>query len=256
MLAESAGVGVGSLQQRVAFQVRIVSRTFRLGDLGWYLLFSRARRAAEAIQDCNIAIALVDREAIILPRGEHTLMETCSRAGILSPWSLAIHPKSICSLIFRVWPKLLGLPPTLLKKFQEVEDVNSPPEGGTALRTTPELPQDILMAIFATFEIPDLKRAGSVCSSWRSAYSELCNRAKYKLSQTPCLFYTSEPAGDNVAFLYSLVEKRAYKLALPEPPIRSRFLIGSSHGWLVTVDDRSEMHLLNPITNDKLLSLQ
>ncbi|GJM88542.1 hypothetical protein PR202_ga04616 [Eleusine coracana subsp. coracana] len=66
------------------------------------------------------------------------------------------------------------------------------------------------------------------------------------------VLHLSEPAGENVAFLYSLVEKRAYKLVSPEPPIRSRFLIGSSHGWLVTVDDRSEMHLLNPITREQV----
>lgn len=56
----------------------------------------------------------------------------------------------------------------------------------------PELPQDILQAIFATLEIPDLVRAGSVCSSWRAAYTSLRELGQYKQSQTPCLFYTSE----------------------------------------------------------------
>ena len=37
-------------------------------------------------------------------------------------------------------------------------------------------------------------------------------------------------------------------MTLPEPPIRSRYLIGSSHGWLITADEKSELHLLNPIT--------
>ncbi|CAN6351059.1 unnamed protein product [Urochloa humidicola] len=115
----------------------------------------------------------------------------------------------------------------------------------------PELPQDILMNIFATLEIPDLVRVASVCSAWRSAYNTLRDNGQYKRSQTPCLLYTSESAGENVVCLYSLGEKRTYKLTLPEPPIRSRFLIGSSHGWLVTVDDRSEMHLVNPITGEQ-----
>ncbi|KAI4988676.1 hypothetical protein ZWY2020_035916, partial [Hordeum vulgare] len=65
---------------------------------------------------------------------------------------------------------------------------------------------------------------------------------------TPCLFYTSEFVGENVACLYSLAEKRLYNLILPDPPIRSRHLIGSSNGWLVTADEKSELHILNPIT--------
>ncbi|XBI98524.1 hypothetical protein VPH35_018754 [Triticum aestivum] len=121
------------------------------------------------------------------------------------------------------------------------------------IQTTPNLPQDILMAIFAAFEIPDLLRAGSVCSSWRSAYETLRNHGLYNQSQTPCLLYTSESDGESTARLYSLVEKKAYRLTLPDPPIRTRSLIGSSpQGLLVTADDRSEMHLLNPITGQQI----
>lgn len=118
--------------------------------------------------------------------------------------------------------------------------------------TLPELPLDILMDIFTLLEIPDLVRAGSVCPSWCSAYTSLCNLGQYKQSQTPCLLYTCETDSESDARLYNLVEKRSYKLTLPEPPIRRRYLIGSSNGWLVTADDRSEMHLLNPITMEQI----
>ncbi|KAM0853119.1 hypothetical protein ACQ4PT_051301 [Festuca glaucescens] len=118
--------------------------------------------------------------------------------------------------------------------------------------TLPELPQDILMDIFTLLEIPDLVRAASVCPSWCSAYTSLCNLGQYKQSQTPCLLYTCETDSESDARLYNLVEKRSYKLTLPGPPIRSRYLIGSSNGWLVTADDRSQMHLLNPITVEQI----
>lgn len=116
-----------------------------------------------------------------------------------------------------------------------------------------ELPQDTLMDIFSLLEIPDLARAGSVWSAWSSAYTSIRRDiGVQKKPQTPCLLYTSESAGENVACLYSLAEKRTYRLTLPEPPIHRRYLIGSSHGWVITVDERSEMHLVNPITREQI----
>ncbi|XP_044417279.1 uncharacterized protein [Triticum aestivum] len=173
---------------------------------------------------------------------------TCSVSRVLS---LAIHQRNLRPLVFRV-PKLLGfLPPGLPKKFLKEEHIHGPLTE-VAVAQLPELPQDVLMSIFAHLEIPDLMRACSVGSSWRSAYSSLCKLGQYQWRQTPCLLYTSESAGDSVACLYSLLEKRSYKLTLPEPPIRSRHLIGSSNGWLITADERSEMHILNPITCEQI----
>ncbi|KAF7012040.1 hypothetical protein CFC21_026276 [Triticum aestivum] len=174
-------------------------------------------------------------------------MEACSLARTIGLWSLPTHPRMFLSQVFRVLLKLLGLPPSLLKKFLKHEHIH-PPHMESEVGGLPELPHELLVDIFALLDIPDLKRASSVCSSWRSVYTSLCSLGLYKRPQTPCLFYTSESAGESVAFLYSLAEKRSYKLTLPEPPIRSRHLIGSTNGWLVTADERSEMHLLNPIT--------
>ncbi|KAK1677762.1 hypothetical protein QYE76_038610 [Lolium multiflorum] len=147
---------------------------------------------------------------------------------------------------------MVGFTLSSLRKFCRDEHLHPPPLFETAVHTLPELPQDILMCIFATLEIPDLVRAGSVCSSWRSAYTSLRSLGQYKLAQTPCLLYTSESDGDSVTCLYSLTEKRSYHLTHLKPPIHTRCLIGSSHGWLVTVDERSEMHLVNPITGEQI----
>jgi hypothetical protein len=180
-------------------------------------------------------------------------MDTCSRAEIMR-WSPVMHPKDLWCLVFRVLPKLLDLPNNLLKKFlnQKDEDLHELMELGPAVGNLPELPQDILMSIFTTLEIPDLLRAGYVCSSWHSAYISLANLGQYNKQQTPCLLYTSESAGENVACLYSLMEQRVYKLTLPEPPIRSRYIIGSSNGWLVTVSEACEIHLVNPVTGKQI----
>ena len=122
----------------------------------------------------------------------------------------------------------------------------------TLVVTLPSLLQDVLEVIFGNLEIPDLVRAGSVCCSWRAAYDTLRDLRSDKQSQTPYLFYTSESACDNLACLYSLVEKRVYKLTLPERPIRTRFLVGSSNGWLITADEGSELLLVNLFTSDQI----
>ncbi|VAH72983.1 unnamed protein product [Triticum turgidum subsp. durum] len=149
-------------------------------------------------------------------------METCSFARIIRLQDLAMYRHKLCSLVFRLLPQLQGFPP--LKKFCRDELVHLALTETKMVGTLPELPRDILMVIFAALEIPDLMRAGSVCSSWHSTYAELRTLGKYKQGQTPCLVYTSESDPDDVLSLYSLAEKRSYKLTLPQPPMRSRLL--------------------------------
>ncbi|OEL31011.1 hypothetical protein BAE44_0007969 [Dichanthelium oligosanthes] len=135
----------------------------------------------------------------------------------------------------------------------QTADLNFAPVRMTAEMPSPALlPPDILVCIFSALQVPDLVRAGSVCSSWLSAYTSVCNLGLHWPQQTPCLFYTSGSTGDGAAGLYSLEEKKAYTLRLPDPPIRSRNVIGSSYGWLITADERSELHLLNPITGQQI----
>lgn len=64
--------------------------------------------------------------------------------------------------------------------------------------------------------------------------------------------YTAKSSGATVAGLYSLAENKSYTLALPDPPIRNQFFLGSAHGWIITADERSELHLVNPITGDRI----
>lgn len=114
------------------------------------------------------------------------------------------------------------------------------------------LPEDVLMKIFVSLEVPDLVRAGSVCSSWLHAYNCLRKLGSWIQPQTPCLMYTTKSSGMSDTGFFSLQENKPYTLTLPDPPLRCRYLIGSAYGWIITADERSELHLVNPITGDQI----
>ncbi|CAL5036726.1 unnamed protein product [Urochloa decumbens] len=117
------------------------------------------------------------------------------------------------------------------------------------------LQADLLISIFATLDIPDLLSSGAVCRSW-NAHSSFARRlgpcSASANKQGPWLLYSSasSPSHNTAtgATLLRLSTGRAHHLtSLPPPPIRSSYIIGASHGWLVAADENSELHLLNPI---------
>uniref|UniRef100_A0ACD5TSB1 Uncharacterized protein n=1 Tax=Avena sativa TaxID=4498 RepID=A0ACD5TSB1_AVESA len=115
-----------------------------------------------------------------------------------------------------------------------------------------KLPSDVLTTVLGELEFPDLFRAADVCTSWRATARTLRRLGIYCRPQTPCLLYTTAAAGPRAAELFSLADKKVYRARLPDPPIGERNIVGSSHGWLVTADARSELHLLNPATGEQV----
>uniref|UniRef100_A0A0D9WR09 KIB1-4 beta-propeller domain-containing protein n=1 Tax=Leersia perrieri TaxID=77586 RepID=A0A0D9WR09_9ORYZ len=113
------------------------------------------------------------------------------------------------------------------------------------------LPADILGLVFDLLECTDL-RSAAVCSAWRKVFSDACRLNVCPRRQTPCLLYCTEVAGASAVGMYSLLEKREYTIPLPDPPISNRTWIGSSHGWLITADEKSDLILLNPITGEQI----
>ncbi|WVZ78977.1 hypothetical protein U9M48_026612 [Paspalum notatum var. saurae] len=113
-----------------------------------------------------------------------------------------------------------------------------------------ELPTDILTSVLLSLEFPDLFTSAAVCTSWRATARDILHAGRiYSRAQTPCLFHTS-PAGSE---LYSIAAGKSYRLPdLPGSPVADRYIWGSSHGWLVTADARSELQLLNPATGDQI----
>ncbi|TVU24943.1 hypothetical protein EJB05_27414, partial [Eragrostis curvula] len=157
--------------------------------------------------------------------------------------------RCLCHLVLRAWPKIFAFAPSLLKTLQsdhEHVDPSSPMEEATVNRESLELPVDILTEIFALLQsLTWCARAvcaprGTLHSPAYAALGGIHGSRRRASSTRPNLPVTT------------LAENRVYKLTLPEPPIRSRNLIVSSNGWLVTADERSELHIINPITGQQI----
>ncbi|TVU11024.1 hypothetical protein EJB05_44586 [Eragrostis curvula] len=130
-----------------------------------------------------------------------------------------------------------------------MEDVPSP----VAERDWSELPADILIRLFGALEIPDLLSSSAVCQSWNTHSSTARRLGLCTGNQGPWLLYSSRDSDGNTATLLRLSNNRVHCItSLPEPSFRTRYIIGSSHGWLIAADEQSELHLFNPVTRAQI----
>jgi hypothetical protein len=110
------------------------------------------------------------------------------------------------------------------------------------------LPEDLVAVVMRSLGVPDLFHAGAVCTSWYAAYSAVrCVRIPIK-DAAPCLLYSCADDDADTATLYSPSGGVAFKVRLPAPSFRSRHVVGSAHGWVVTADEASNLQALNPLT--------
>ncbi|KAF6987721.1 hypothetical protein CFC21_005338 [Triticum aestivum] len=100
-------------------------------------------------------------------------------------------------------------------------------------------------------EIPDLVRSGAVCVSWHAVYLAV-RRHRFPLpiprNQLPCLLYACRDSAADGAVVRCPFTGDSVQVPLPLPPLTRHSTVGSAHGWLVTADEASNLHLLNPIT--------
>ncbi|XP_042401392.1 probable F-box protein At4g22060 [Zingiber officinale] len=117
------------------------------------------------------------------------------------------------------------------------------------------LPLDVFSLIFSKLSLPQFLRSAAVCASWSAAVRDLSTRGSYFKfrGQSPWLVLNDNPRGDPSAItFYALDERREYTIPVPEPPISDRLFIGSAHGWIITIDARLRVLLLNPITGAQI----
>ncbi|XP_077219442.1 F-box protein SKIP23-like [Tasmannia lanceolata] len=108
-----------------------------------------------------------------------------------------------------------------------------------------ELPNEILILILKLLPlIFDHLQFGSVCKSWHRAMVE--NRP-WLLSrrQLPFLMLPDKER-TQIRQFFSLSENKLYDINLPE--FNGKWCCASSNGWLITVDESSNVSLLNPFS--------
>nr|XP_009409590.2 PREDICTED: probable F-box protein At4g22165 [Musa acuminata subsp. malaccensis] len=111
-----------------------------------------------------------------------------------------------------------------------------------------ELTKDVLGMIHDELSICDYVRFKAVCKHWNlvNKFEDQCRLRP----QAPWLMFSGDD--NSTAKFFSIVEKKIYKIQCPQPMIGKRIYVGSCHGWLVTLDGRCNMHLLNPLTGAQI----
>lgn len=113
-----------------------------------------------------------------------------------------------------------------------------------------ELPPELLHTISTNLTILlDYVRFRSVCVNWRLS-------APKTPTHLPCqlpwlMLPKSRTQNTHRRGFYSLSDNKVYFLNLPEVSNRRR-RCGSSHGWLVILDETPAVFLLNPLTRSKV----
>ncbi|TVU03056.1 hypothetical protein EJB05_51384, partial [Eragrostis curvula] len=110
------------------------------------------------------------------------------------------------------------------------------------------LPEDMLVIVLRAMHVADAIRSGAVCTSWYAAYASFRRRLLPSPRQPPCLLYASDAAGPCAAALHCPATGATLRIPFQRPPLPRRPLLGSRDGWLVTADEASNLHLLNPVT--------
>ncbi|KAG2562988.1 hypothetical protein PVAP13_8KG306300 [Panicum virgatum] len=110
------------------------------------------------------------------------------------------------------------------------------------------LPEELLVSFLLAMDVPAAVHSGAVCTSWNAAYTAFRRLRAPSPRKTPCLLYASGALAPGAAALHCPATGTTLQIPFPRAPLHRRPLLGSGHGWVVTADEASNLHLLNPVT--------
>ncbi|GJN37309.1 hypothetical protein PR202_gb26246 [Eleusine coracana subsp. coracana] len=146
-------------------------------------------------------------------------------------------------------PEVVSAAPHVVESGGEIVDAFMDSSHG---RDWSQLQQDLLCRIFSRLDLPDLVYSGVICTYWHLSYSTVRRFRLCSGNLSPYLVYSSADRDSHTAALYNISTNKIYYASLPDPPFCSRFIVGSSQGWLVTADELFNLHLLNPISGAQI----
>ncbi|RLM68882.1 hypothetical protein C2845_PM17G12590 [Panicum miliaceum] len=110
------------------------------------------------------------------------------------------------------------------------------------------LPEELLVSFLLAMDVPAAVRSGAVCTSWNAAYAAFRRLRAPSPRQLPCLLYASDALAPGAAALHCPATGATLQIPFLLAPLARQPLLGSGHGWLVTANEASNLHLLNPVT--------
>ncbi|KAK9288329.1 hypothetical protein L1049_016780 [Liquidambar formosana] len=137
-------------------------------------------------------------------------------------------------------------------------------------RHSPDLSQlhsDPLELIFKRLSLVDFHRFKAVCSSWNSIAQAYVSSSSSSSSagslHTPWLMLPPKQEKDGkpsapIRRFFNLEETRVYELkdndddSMTEKELGASRCVGSSHGWLVYLDESTDLYLLNPFSKARI----
>ncbi|KAL5542549.1 hypothetical protein UlMin_010259 [Ulmus minor] len=122
-----------------------------------------------------------------------------------------------------------------------------------------DLPTDLLQLVLSKLtSFQDILRFRAVCSSWNTAAKSHIASPSLSLSpQTPWLMLPSNQRDDSHSrSFFSFAEKKAYTFKNVFEGLDDAWCVGSSHGWLIIVDERANLFVLNPFLEGRRRSFK